>query len=157
MLKDISGKKKYFNNVQPTCCIRANCSWRDNTTLKLSWSLSHCWKQTNRELNKHIEHCLLDNPLRASQNRKKKINVWNGCLGGGGGWDSAGGIVFTVDCFKTSPAIIEPIIWFSNAMQMQLHNEDGFKITFLLKIYLSETLTPQNNSRSLSHLWQFHF
>lgn len=84
MLKDISGKKKYFNNVQPTCCIRANCSWRDNTTLKLSWSLSHCWKQTNRELNKHIEHCLLDNPLRASQNRKKKINVWNGCLGGGG-------------------------------------------------------------------------
>ena len=63
-----------------------------------------------------------------------------------------GGMVFTVDCFKTSPAIIEPIIWFSNAMQMQLHNEDGFKITFLLKIYLSETLTPQNNSRSLSHL-----
>ena len=105
MLKDISGKKKYFNNVQPTCCIRANCSWRDNTTLKLSWSLSHCWKQTNRELNKHIEHCLLDNPLRASQNRKKKINVWNGCLGGGGGGASAGGMVFTVDCFKTSPAL----------------------------------------------------
>ena len=105
MLKDISGKKKYFNNVQPTCCIRANCSWRDNTTLKLSWSLSHCWKQTNRELNKHIEHCLLDNPLRASQNRKKKINVWNGCLGGGG-WDSAGGMVFTVDCFKTSPQLL---------------------------------------------------
>ena len=72
--------------------------------------------------------------------------------GGGGGWDSAGGMVFTVDCFKTSPAIIEPIIWFSNAMQMQLHNEGGFKITFLLKIYLSETLTPQNNSPSLSHL-----
>ena len=72
--------------------------------------------------------------------------------GGGGGGKAPGGRVFTVDCFKTSPAIIEPIIWFSNAMQMQLHNEDGFKITFLLKIYLSETLTPQNNSRSLSHL-----
>lgn len=98
-------------------------------------------EETNRELNKHIQHCLLDNPLRANQNRKKKIikcvqRVSGG--GVGGGWDGAGGMVFTVDCFKTSPAIIEPIIWFTNAMQMQLHNEDGFKITFPLKIYLSD-------------------
>ena len=75
------------------------------------------------------------------------------CLTGvWGGWGNGAGMVFTVDCFKTSPAIIGPITWFSNAMQMQLHNEDGFKITFPLKIYLSETLTPQNNSHSFSHL-----
>lgn len=30
---------------EPTCCIRANCSCSDKTTLKLSWSLSHCYKK----------------------------------------------------------------------------------------------------------------
>ena len=76
-----------------------------------------------------------------------------GVWGGGEGFVIAPGEWFSLrTAFKTSPAIIEPVIWSSNAMQMQLHNEDGFKITFLLKIYLSETLTPQNNSRSLSHL-----
>lgn len=32
---------------KPTCCMRANCSCSDNTTLKLSCSLSHCYKKTN--------------------------------------------------------------------------------------------------------------
>lgn len=32
---------------KPTCCMRANCSCSDNTTLKLSCSLSHCYKRTN--------------------------------------------------------------------------------------------------------------
>ena len=116
--------------------------------------------RTNEQRVKQTHRTLFTRQSTQGQSESKKklmcaTGVWGG--GGGGGWYSAGGMVFTADCFKTSPAIIEPVIWSSNAMQMQLHNEDGFKITFLLKIYLSETLTPQNNSRSLSHLWQFHF
>lgn len=46
---------------EPTCCIRANCSCSDKTTLKLSWSLSHCYKK--KQINLRVLWLIFSNIL----------------------------------------------------------------------------------------------
>lgn len=67
-------------------------------------------EQTNRELNKHIQHCLLDNPLRANQNRRKKLmcatGVWGGEGGRGGGGIAPGEWFLLWTALKRRPQLL---------------------------------------------------